>query len=208
MSSGPTEHDTIRLEAARHDRLFRAADVHVQSYAMSRMHRAGVIERIIPGVYVGAVHDQHPLIEVAAWTLRHPSAVACLFTAALHHRLVDAFARGAWLYVEKGASLPRSRVAPVHAIQTVAKYIHPSHDDANDIRAVVVHGVRVRITGPDRTTLDLWRYPGRIAAEYALEALRRRVGAEDFDLPVFARLARRLDVWSRVEPVVQGLVLR
>lgn len=208
MGASPTEHDTIRFEAGRRAGLFRAADIHVQPHAMSRMRREGVIERIIPGVYVGTLHAQHPLIEAAAWTLRHPNAVACLLTAAVYYDLVDAFTGGTWLYVEKGTSLPRSRVAPVHAIQTVARYIHRSCDDENDVRTIAVHGVNVRITGPDRTSLDLWRYPRRIAAEHAIEALRRRVRADDFDLPVFARLARRLGAWAKVEPVVQGLVLR
>jgi hypothetical protein len=62
------------------------------------------------------------------------------------------------------------------------------------------------MTGSDRTTLDLWRYPQRISAEHALEALSRRVRSDDFHVPTFARLARRLGVWAKVEPVVQGLM--
>jgi hypothetical protein len=73
---------------------------------------------------------------------------------------------------------------------------------------VAVHGVERRITGPVRTVLDLWRYLRRIAAEHALEALRRRVGADDFHLPAFARLGRRLGVWSRLDPLVPWLGLR
>lgn len=208
MLLDPTEHATIRLEAARHDHLFRAADVHVKAHAMSRMEREGVIDRIIHGVYIGAGHERHALIEAAAWTLRHPAAVTCLLTAAVYHGLVDAFAGGTWLYVPKGASLPRSRVDPVHAIQTAPRYIDPDRDGSNDIQLVAVHGVDVRVTGPDRTTLDLWRFPRRISAEHALAALSQRVRAEDFHLPALARLARRLGIWKRVEPVVQGLVLR
>ena len=175
---------------------------------MARMEGEGTLERVIPGVYVGIDQRQHVLIEAAAWTMRHPLAVACLLTAASFHGLVDAFAGGTWLYVPKGSSPPRSVVVPVHAIQTAPRFVAPAADAENGILAVEVHGVAVRVTGADRTVLDLWRYPRRIAAEHALEALRRRVGADDFHLPAFARLGRRLRIWSRVEPVLQGLVLR
>ncbi len=207
MHDDPTAHEAIRVAAAS-DRLWRAADLDVPAAAMSRMSREGVIERIIPGVYLGSQHEQHSLTEAAAWTLKHPQAVACLLTAAAYHDLTDAFAGGSWLYVPKGSSPPRSTVVPVHVIQTVPRYIEPEHDGVNDIIAVIIHGVGVRITGPNRTTLDLWRYPKRISAEHALEALRRRVQADDLRIPAFARLARRLDIWPKIEPVMQGLVLR
>jgi len=204
----PTAHDAIRVAAIASDALLRAVELGVPSSAMSRMEQQEVIERVIPGVYVGSAHEQHVLIEAAAWTTRHPLAVTCLLTAALFHHLVDAFAGGTWLFVPKGSSPPRSVVVPVHAIQTAPRFVDPERDVENGIVSMSVHGVDVRVTGPDRTVLDLWRFPRRIAAEHALEALRRRVQADDFHLPAFARLGRRLDIWSRLEPVVQGLVLR
>lgn len=207
MHDEPTTHEAIRAAAAN-DHLWRAADLSVPAAAMSRMSREGALERIIPGVYLGSRHGQTSLTEAAAWTLKHPNAVLCLLTAAVYHDLTDAFTGGTWLYVEKGTSPPRSSVVPVHVIQTASRFIDPEQDVANDIAGLELHGVRVRITGPDRTALDLWRYPRRVSGEHALEALRRRVRADDFRIPVFARLARRLDVWRKVEPVMQGLVLR
>jgi hypothetical protein len=208
VHSGPTEHETIRVAALASDRLYRAADLGVSPASMSRMEREGALDRVIPGVYVGTRHRQHPLIEAAAWTTRHPRTVACLLTAAAFHDLVDAFSRGTWLYVPKGSSPPRSRVVRVRVIQTAPRFIDPERDEDNDILTLTVHGIDVRVTGPDRTVADLWRYPRHVAAEHALEALRRRVGAEGFHLPAFARLGRGLGIWSKVEPVVQGLVLR
>jgi hypothetical protein len=172
------------------------------------MEREGALERVIPGVYVGAGQMQHALIEAAAWTTRHPSAVTCLLTAAVFHELVDAFAGGTWLYVPKGSSPPRSRVVRVRVVQTAPRFVDPECDEDNGIATVTIHGIEIRLTGPDRTVLDLWRYPRHVAAEHALEALRRRVSAEGFHLPAFARLGRRLGAWSKVEPVIQGLVLR
>ena len=198
----------IRWEASQRIELLTAEALNVSASAMARMEQAGHLERVAPGVYIGVGHAQHPLIEAAAWACRHEQAVACLLTAAVHHELTDAFASGTWLFVPKGASPPRSQTQSVHVIQTAPRFIDPDHDAANGIDTIEVHGVALRITGPDRTTIDMWRYPRRVAREHALEALRRRRNAKDFRLPPFARLARRLGAWSRLEDIVQGLALR
>lgn len=163
---------------------------------------------MVTGVYLGADQAVHPLAEAAAWGLKYPEAVAALLTAARFHDLTDAFEGGVWLYVPAGKSRPRSRVTRVRVVQLVPRLIEREFDDLNGIHAMEVHGVSLRLTGPDRTTLDLWRHSRHISREYAVDALRRRVEAEDFNLPVFARLARRLGVWRRVEPMLSGLVLR
>jgi hypothetical protein len=66
--SDPTVLDAIRPAAKASDRLMRANDLDVPPEAMVRTAVEGVIERVIPGVSLGVDHDQHPLIEAAAWT--------------------------------------------------------------------------------------------------------------------------------------------
>lgn len=203
-----TEHGAIRARAHASAELLTAASLGVHPSAMARLEHEGTLRRLVPGVYVGAEHPTHPLVDAAAWTLRHPDVVVGLLTAAVHHGLTDAFARGTWLFVPLGGSPPRSRVVDVHVVQTARHFVDPASDDQNGIVTIEVHGVDVRVTNPERTTLDLWRYPRRISRENALVALGRCVQREGFEMPRFARLARRLGVWDRVEPVVQGLVLR
>lgn len=199
--------DTIR-DAAATDHLLRAEDLDVPAWSMSRLADEGVIDRVAPGVYVGADRPKHGLIDAAGWTLRYPSAVACLLTAAVHHGLTDAFTRGTWLFVPKGTTVPRSRTVALNVVQTAPRFIDRERDEENGILHLEVHGVTLRLTNPDRTVLDLSKYPRRVASEHALTALRRRVDAPDFRLPVFARLGRRIGAWSRVDQVVQGMMLR
>lgn len=198
----------IRYTAERSDRLLTAADLKVDPTVLGGLAQDGHLRRIVQGVYVGASHPVHPLIEGAAWTLRRPSAVLGLMTAAVYFDLTDAFARGTWLLVPAGTSAAASRVDPVNIVQVVPWCVDPEQDIENGVVVLEVHGVRLRITGPDRTTLDLFKYPRRIPREYALESLRRRVAADDFDKARFVRLALRLDVWARIELLVEGLALR
>lgn len=172
------------------------------------MEQEGTLARVVQGVYLGAEHQRHPLAEAAAWTLRYPSAVIGLLTAATYHDLTDAFPRGTWLYVPKGTTVPRSTTSPVHVVQIAPHLVEPADDAENGIVTLNVHGVAVRITNADRTTIDLWRYPYRVSAEHALVALRRRTRAKGFSVPRFAHLAQRLDAWSTIEPVLQGMLVR
>lgn len=199
--------ESIRAAAAS-DRLFTAGQINADPSVLARLEHGGEIRRVIHGVYLGAEHSPHRLIEAAAWTLRRPNAVVGLLTAAVYFDLTDAFARGTWLLVPTGASAAKSRVDPVHIVRVEPRLLDPDADVANGIMAIEAHGVRIRITAPDRTTLDMLKFPRRVPQEYALDALRRRLRAADFDMPRFARLAERLGVWSRIESLVQGLALR
>ena len=192
--------------AAREDHLIRAADLELPPYTLVHAEKAGLLERVCPGVYLGSKIPRHPLAEVAGWTLRQPAAVGGLLTAAVYHHLTDAFEGRTWLFVPIGASPPRSRMATLRVIQTAPAWVDPTCDAENGIQHLRVHGVEVRITGPDRTVLDLWRFPKHIPEEYALDALRRRCRAPDFHTPTFARLAQRLGIWRRIQPVLQGMM--
>ena len=96
---------------------------------------------------------------------------------------------------------------PVRVVQTAPRWVDPGEDEENGIVHLPVHGVDVRITGPDRTVIDLWHYPSLISGEHALVALRRRSRAPDFRIPAFARLAERIGVWKRIQPVLQGMMV-
>lgn len=172
-----------------------------------RLLTADRLERIAPAVYLPTNVARHPLAEAAAWSLRYDNAVICLLTAAVYYDLTDAFARGIWLAVPKGTTRPRSKATTILAIETSADLLDPAFDDENGIESIQVHGSTVRITGRDRTVLDLWKYRTNVPSEYALVALKRRVRDPDFVYSSFARLGRRLRVWNRVGPVVQGLLL-
>jgi hypothetical protein len=187
-------------------RFLRSSELGVRPEALVKAAKAGRVERVVPGVYLAAGVRRHALAEAAAWTLRQPAAVIALSTAAVFHGLTDAFERGTWLFVPKGASPPRSTTTPVHSVVVLPELLDGATGDLG-LQTLPVHGVDVRLTGPDRTVVDLWRYVRLVPREYALEALRRRVRAPGFRPAALARLARRLGVWGKMEPVVQGMTL-
>ena len=198
----------IQSVANMSDHLLCAENLGVPGYALAQAERAGIVDRVVPGVYIGPHWPRHVLAEAASWALRHPDAVAGLLTAAVFHGLTDAFEQGTWLIVPLGSSPPRSRVTRVRVVQVAPWLVDRTQDVENGIETLLVHGSTMRVTGKDRTVIDLWRYPRLIEGEHALVSLRRRIGASDFQVPTFARLARRLEIWNRIEPVLQGMLTR
>lgn len=199
--------DLIRQAVEGNPAFVRASVLGVTDEAMAFAAEAGSLQRIAPAVYLGADVERHPLAAAAAWALRYKNAVVGGLTAALHFGLTDAFARGIWLYTPRRTTVPRSRNVQLQVVQTSPRLIAAGDDEANGIIALTVHGAATRIAGPDRTVIDLWRFPDRIPREYALVALGRRVRQDDFSVPEFARLARRLRAWSKLEPILQGAML-
>lgn len=188
-------------KAAQVDQLLAASDFGVKVHLLKHAQRTGLVVRVVPGVYLGATHQRGLLTEAAGWTLKHPGVVVSLLTAAHFHGLVD-HSDTTWLQVPKGSSVPRSWRTPVQVKIAVPHFL----TDNMGIERVVVHGVVVRITGPDRTVIDLWRCP-HIPEVTALEALRRRVRARGFVNYTFYALAKRLRAWHHLDGLIQGLTL-
>lgn len=201
----PAALDDAISDAKKQRALLRASDLGVPAYALVHAEAGGAIERVVQGVYLPSGARRELLTEAAAWCLRQPASVCAMLTAAAHHDLTDAFEQGTWLFVPKGASPPRSSVSVVRTM-VLSPLLLVGDDAELGIETVVVHRVPMRITGADRTVLDLWRYPKVVAREHALAALRRHTRRKGFRLPVFARIAKRIGVWKTVEPVLQGML--
>lgn len=202
-----SEHDRIRDAATTSPVFLRADDLNVSIEAMSRMEAEGTLTRVAPAIYLGSDVRMHPLAEAAAWTLRYPDAVVGGLTSAVYHDLTDAFARGIWLIVPKGTTVPRSKTSALQVVQAASRFVDRADDTDNGIEVIAVHGTDLRITNPDRTVVDLWRYRRRIPREYALIALKRWYSHPAFETPRFARLAKRMGVWGMIEPTLTGLTL-
>lgn len=203
----PSPATTAKL-AAESSTFLTAEGLEVPPSTLSSLTRQGVLARLAPGVYLGAHHRQHPLAEAAAWASRRPWLVACLHTAAAFHGLNDAFPRGVWFFYPAGKNPPRSRITPIHTIRSASELLTTEPDGAQDITTRDVHGIQLAVTGPDRTTIDLWRYPRHVAYEHAERALRERLTQDGFNRRRFASLAKRLGAWERLAPALQGMMNR
>lgn len=182
----------------------------VSRMALKRLADAGTIESSVRGVYRLAGSEEDSRAVWADVSRRMPKAVFCQVSAAAFHGLTQNMAGTLNL------ALPSSqRVPSENSVAVSARYVKWSSEAAFavGVDTVVIENVDVRITNPERTVVDLFRYstifPGHrpddasIDPETFHDALTRylheREGGSSGKL---RKMALEFGVWEKLEPHV------
>ena len=144
---------------------------------LSRLERAGRLERIGRGLYVlpGSEPGEHRSLAEAA--KRVPAGVVCLLSALRFHELTTQAPYEVWLAIERKARRPRVEYPSLRVVRFSGPALHEGVEEH------VVEGVPVRVFSPAKTVADCFKYRHKIGLDVALEALRecrrgRRCSAE------------------------------
>lgn len=190
LSSMNTQERRI-IKGLRKKGLVRAADLAplgVPRETLSRLHRAGRLERLGRGLY--AFPDRkttlhHSLAEAAK---KVPNGVVCLLSALSFHKLTTQLPFEVWMALDRKARLPKPGPG-------LAFRFHRFSGEAltAGIENHVVDGIPVNVYGVAKTIADCFKYRNKIGRDVAMEALReawreRRVTSED--LHRYARVCR------------------
>ena len=133
---------------------------------LRRLEAAGEVERVARGLYRLAAEEPTEHETVAAVCARVPQAIVCLLTALLHYEIGTALPREVWIAIPHKARMPRLPYLPVRIVRfsgAAQRY---------GVRPVEFAGVPARITSPERTIVDCFRYEQLVGRDTALEALR------------------------------------
>jgi predicted transcriptional regulator of viral defense system len=192
------------LKLAQTHPVFRARDVAAEGIhtgTLTRMARAGKLERVGPGRYRLATSDvteSHSLVLACAIV---PSSVACLATALLFHRVGTQLPREVWLAVPRGTRIPSVAYPPIRVTR-----IAPALFDLG-VEEHRIEGGVVRIYSVARTVVDCFRFRNRVGLDVALEALTEAWRSRRIDLNEVGRLAKALRVDRVMRPYLEMLVV-
>ncbi|MGB5472411.1 MAG: type IV toxin-antitoxin system AbiEi family antitoxin domain-containing protein [Gammaproteobacteria bacterium] len=133
---------------------------------LSRLHKAGRLERIGRGLYVlpatGAT-EHRTLAEAAK---RVPNGVICLLSALRFHELTTQAPFEIWIAIGEKAWRPRG----VHPRLRIVHFSETALDEGVVVKKL--GGVPVRIFNPAKTVADCFKYRNKIGLDVAIEALR------------------------------------
>jgi len=144
----------------------------IDAKTVRRAVAAGAVEALSRGVYRKPdVPDEHgaALAEVCA---RVEDGVICLFSAADFHGLTDVPPERVWVAIPNNRRPPRLDWPPVRAV----RWRNPLALELG-VEERVIHGVRVRITTPARTVVDMLRMMTTVGEDRAMECLRDYAGS-------------------------------
>jgi hypothetical protein len=183
------------------------ANVDVNRVAIQKIRSRGLIENAAWGVYISpeARAEAGPLYDLALVNAKFPRAVFCLQTAAAFHGITQDVMEEATAFVPRsygaGPKMGREFTAPVDYIVTRRESVLEKGVEWYEVGG----GCAARITTPERTLVDMFRYSTRgtegnydalIEAEAYRVCVERCVDLEDrgeFDFDEAYMIAAEFD---------------
>lgn len=201
-----TSTDSARLLAmARKRPVLRSRDVAAQGIhtgTLTRLARAGTLERVGPGRYrlaqAARATEHHDLVVA---TTSVPKSVVCLTSALQFHGIGTQLPAEVWLAVPRGTRVPRLSVPPLRVVRVAPEVFDLGVEEHR------VEGQTVRVYGVARTIADCFRFRNTVGLDVALEALAEAWRAKRLNQDELHRIATRLRVQRVMQPYLEAIVL-
>lgn len=178
------------------------AELRVHTGELTRLVRAGLIERVGPGRYRLAgkrsASEQHDLVIVATAV---PGAVVCLLSALQFHGIGTQLPPDVWIAVPRGTRVPRLATPPMRVVSVTRSWFDLGVEQHQ------IEGRPVRVYSIARTVADCFRFRNTVGLDVALEALSDAWRGRRLDLDELNRVAKRLRVQRVMHPYLQAIVL-
>jgi len=184
----PTNAEKV-LALARKRSILRTRDVvarGIPRVTLTRLERAGLLERIGRGLYSLPGTDATEHHTLAAAIRRVPRGIVCLLSALRFHGMTTQQPFEVWLAIDRKARRPAVDYPPLRIVRFAGAGL------SGGIQTHQIEGVPVRVTSPARTVADCFRYRNKIGIDVAIEALRdyRRLRKGTLDALATAAQAR------------------
>lgn len=193
----------LRLAARR--TVFRArdaAELGIHTGVLTRLTRAGVLERVGPGRYrlpAQPRQTEYHDIVIAAGAV--PAAVICLLSALRFHNVGTQLPTKVWLAVPRGARVPRLQKPPVRVVS-----ISPAMFNFG-IEEHRIEGQMIKVYNLARTVADCFRFRNTVGLDVALEALTEAWRTKRLKLDELNRIAKALRIQRVMQPYLETVVL-
>lgn len=164
-----TTHHARVLDLAARKGLLRSVDlesIEVPRVILTRLHEAGLLERVGRGLYrlPGTWTSEYE--NLAAVAAKAPQAVFCLLTALQFHELTTELPRQVWIAMPRGSHLPRIDYPPLRMVQFSGEAY------ASGIEEVARDGALLKVYSAAKTVADCFKYRNKIGLDVALQALK------------------------------------
>jgi predicted transcriptional regulator of viral defense system len=198
-----SEQTTRLLDLVDRLGLVRARDVAnagIPTVYLTRLVRAGALERVARGLYARASSPVGEHVSLAEVAKLAPRGVVCLLSALAFHGLGTQNSRRVWLALPHKAKPPTSATVGLAVVR-----MHPVALAAGVVRHDV-DGTPVPVFDPSKTIADLFKFRSRVGLDVALEALRAYAGSAHRDLEALRRYARIDGVERVLQPYLEATV--
>jgi predicted transcriptional regulator of viral defense system len=174
------------------------AGIHTQT--LSRLVRAGTLERVARGRYRlpdAPITEHHGLALVAAAV---PAAVICLVSALSFHEVGTQLPHEVWIALDRRTRRPALTWPRLRVHRFSGKSL------TEGIETHRIEGESVKVYSVAKTLADVFKYRNKVGLDVALEALREAWRARRFTMDEIHRYARLCRVERVMRPYLEALV--
>jgi predicted transcriptional regulator of viral defense system len=198
----PGTHEQAVLKLARKRGLLHVRDIAaigIPTVLLTRLARAGKLERTGRGIYVLPDRPASANRAFAEVVLRAPRGVICLLSALRLHEIGTQAPFEIWLALPPGVLPPRLVSSSIRVVRMSGNSL------SHGIGKITIDGVKIPIFNPAKTIADCFKFRNKIGLDVALEALRearreRKVKMDD--LWQYAKIDRVANV---MRPYLESL---
>lgn len=174
------------------------AGIHTQT--LSRLVRAGAIERVARGCYrlsERPITEHHGLALTAAAV---PAGVICLLSALSFHGIGTQLPHEVWIAIDRRARRPSLAYPKLRILRFSGRAF------TEGVATHLVEGQTVRVYSVAKTLADAFKYRNKVGLDVALEALREAWRARRFTMDEVHQQARVCRVERVMRPYLEALV--
>jgi predicted transcriptional regulator of viral defense system len=173
----------------------------ITAATVSRLEREGTVVRLGRGLYQLPGASLEANHEFAEATKRVPKGVICLVSAAAFHDLTDRIPSEVWMAIGQKDWRPRLDTPRIQFVRFNAKTLKAG------IEEHAIEGVPVRVYGPAKTVVDLFRYRRRVGLNVAIESLKEALRQRKATPAKIGQYADQAGVWKTVRPYLEALTV-
>ena len=201
MTTRTTHTDKV-LELVKKAGVLRPRDLEpygIPRVYLSRLHRAGKLQRIGRGLYVlpGTNVSEHRSLAEAC--KRIPNGVICLLSALRFHELTTQSPLEVWLAIGEKAWRPRVEYPPLRIVRFASAALSAGVEEHR------IDGVSVPVFIPAKTVADCFKYRNKIGLDVAIEALRECWRSKRCTMEFLWQFAKICLVQNVMRPYLESL---
>ncbi|MBL4818878.1 MAG: type IV toxin-antitoxin system AbiEi family antitoxin domain-containing protein [Deltaproteobacteria bacterium] len=163
------------------------------------MRQEGVIEPLARGVNHLVEIPLPPHVDLVIAALIAPKSTICLISALDFHGITTQIPHFVYLAVPKGTKAPKIRYPNVRI------FTYSLKDLAAGITEHTVGNFKIRVSSPEKTVVDCFKYRNKIGLDVAIEALKLCVERTKTSPAKFLKYARIAKVNKIISPYLETL---
>lgn len=205
MMATPTSLEDI-VSQLDDQRLYDLAELEaagLSKMAVSRLTEKGRLTSPVRGVYIRPDFEPHILDDHLLVVKRAPNVIFNLYTAARIHDITQVEPNDLWIGLRPSEKNPPKMGDTFHLELQTLRWARPVDVEVG-IETIFIRGVELKLTNPERTVVDMWRYSRhnpsmksqhqRITDEHAMQCLGAYLEANSGKTSGLGSMAMKLNL--------------